>query len=100
MFEWGPQLEKLEKIELETGRTPSALRDRPILDGLAAEVANAYNMLASRRTSGMAANPISLSEISAWIQIFGEPTVPVIAFVELIGTVDQKFLELCSGNRS
>lgn len=96
MFEWGPQYEKLVLIELETGKTPLALQNKPILDGLAAEVANAYNTLASRRTSGMAPNPIALSEISAWVQIFGHPTVALTTFIDLIGVVDQKFLELAS----
>jgi hypothetical protein len=100
MYEWGPELKKLELMEAETGFTPHALQIKPILDGLAAEVANAYNMLAARRTSGMVPNPIALSEISAWIHIFGQPTVPLTLFIELIGVIDQKFLELCSGNRS
>lgn len=87
-------------MELETGITPKALEDKPVLFGFAAEFAQAYNILASRRTSGMAPNPICLSEILAFVGIYGKPTMPIELFVEIIGTMDMKYLELFSGNLS
>lgn len=58
---------------------------------------SAYNILASRRTAGMSLNPIQLSEINAFIQIYGKPTLPVDMFIELIGVMDTRFLELNGG---
>jgi len=85
-------------MELEFNKTPQALLDKPVLFGTAAELAQAYNILASRRTSGMVPNPINLSEILAFVQIYGRPTIAIETFVELIGTMDMKYLELFSGN--
>jgi hypothetical protein len=87
-------------MELETGKTPQALLDKPVLYGVASEIAQAYNVLASRRTSGMMPNPINLSEILAFIQIYGHPNISIDRFVELIGVADMQYLELFSGNRS
>lgn len=85
-------------MELETNITPKALLDKPVLFGTAAELAQAYNILASRRTSGMSPNPINLSEILAFTQIYGRPTIAIELFIELIGIMDMKYLELFSGN--
>lgn len=48
----------------------------------------------------MAPNPIGLSEVLAFVGIYGQPTMPIESFVELIGTMDMKYLELFSGNLS
>lgn len=95
---WGPKAPKLREIELETGLTPQALIDEPKLYGYSTEVANAYNFLASRRTVGMAPNPIQLSEILAYIQVYGQPQLPVDIFMDLLSTMDSKYLEKRSGN--
>jgi len=90
----------LESIEEQTGVTPKALLDAPKLHGVAKEVSTLYNILASRRTAGFSANPIQLSEIYALISLYGAPTLPIDIFIELIGTMDIKFLELSNGDKS
>lgn len=67
--------------------------------GLAKEMTFAYNVLASRRTSGMAPNPIQLSEILAFMELYGRPSISIDVFVELLGVMDTKYLELKSGDR-
>jgi hypothetical protein len=57
-------------------------------------------VLGSRRSSGMSVNPIPLSEIYAYLQRYGEPLLPVDVFVDLLGAMDLKYLEISSGNKS
>lgn len=85
---WGPQLEKLQRIEQETGQTPRALLDMPRLAGVAKEVADAYDILSPRRTVGMMPGPVSLRDILAYFEIYGPPTIPKPIFVHLIGLMD------------
>lgn len=86
--EWGPQVEKLQVIELETGRTPPALANAPVLSGLTLELVSAFDILSERRNNGVAQNPIQLSEIAAFVNLFGPPSVPISVFVHLIGVMD------------
>lgn len=97
--EWGPQVTKLLEIEQATGSTPQALLDKPVLYGHSVEVAMAYNVLAARRSSGFAPNPISLSDINAYMDRYGEPSIPVDVFIDLVGAMDLKYLELSNGNK-
>lgn len=84
-----------------TGITPQALVDRPKIFGIASEVVDAYNVLAARRTSsGFAMNPLQLSEIMAYLQIVGRPSIPITMFIELLGIMDIRYLELTNGNRT
>lgn len=89
----------LLEIEVQTGNTPKALLDAPALHGVCKELSTAYNILASRRTAGFTANPIQLSEIFSFIQLYGQPSLPIDMFISLIGTMDMKFLELSNGNK-
>jgi len=68
--------------------------------GTCVEIVYAYNVLASKRTSGLASNPIQLSEIEAYLRIYGQPSIPVDVFIDLIGIADLKYLELTNGNES
>lgn len=87
------------RIEEATGRTPKALESAPTIRlAILQEVLTAYNMLASRRTIGMAANPIQLSEIKAYIDIYGPPSIAVDLFIDLVGLMDIKYLELSHGH--
>lgn len=83
----------LEAMETQTGITPQALQNEPELDVTTGEIASAYNLLAARRSYGSGPNPIQLSEILAYVEIFGCPVVGMEAFVELIGVTDVKYLE-------
>lgn len=88
----------MREIELATGITPQALADEPKLYGACVEVAHAYNVLASRRTAGLTSNPIQLSEIEAYLSRYGEPSIPIDIFFDLIGAMDLQYLELSNGN--
>lgn len=99
MHTWGPKLDKLKLIEEATGDTPQAILDSPKLFGYAKEMAESYNILAARRTVGMSPNPIQLSEIEAFFRMYGNPSIGIHTFIELIGTMDSKFLDLSHGNK-
>jgi hypothetical protein len=79
----------LEKIAEATGKAPPALERRPGIFGLAKEIVEAYNVLAGKRTAGMIPNPIQLSEIVAYVQLYGEPSIPMTIFVQLLTVVDE-----------
>lgn len=87
------------EIENATGVTPKALDDEPKLYGICVEMAHIYNTLASRRTCGFTPNPIQLSEIDVYLRIFGGPSIPVDVFLDLIGMMDVKYLELSNGDK-
>lgn len=61
------------------------------------EIGHAYNVLSARRTMGFAANPIPLSEINAYLSIYGPISVPVDLFIDLLGAMDLIYLELTNG---
>ena len=46
----------------------------------------------------MGLNPIQLSEILAYIQLYGPPAMELSMFIELLGVTDTKFLDLENGN--
>lgn len=95
---WGAQRKKLQAIS-EAGITPRALLEEPAVEGLAAEICWSYNILAKRRTSGVAPNPIQLSEIRAFIDLYGMPSCGIEVFEALIWAMDVKELE-SYGNKS
>lgn len=90
----------MREIELATGVTPQALLDEPKTYGYCIEVIQAYNVLSAKRTSGMALNPIQLSEIYAYLRRYGEPLLPEDIFMDLLSAMDLKFLEMSHGNKS
>lgn len=95
--EWGPKIPKLREIEQATGVTPPAILDEPQLYGPCVELAYAYNVLASKRSFGLSPNPIQLSEINAFLDRYGEPSIPIDVFIDLMGRMDCKYLELSHG---
>lgn len=90
--EWGPKVRKLIEIEQATGKTPQALIDAPVAYGLERELTLAYNFLAARRSVGFSANPIPLSEIHSYVEIFGPPPMPMSVFIDLLGIMDIEYL--------
>lgn len=94
---WAASYDKLVEIESNTGVTPKALEERPVLDPTSLEVLRAYKILDATRTYGLSMNPVQLSEMRAYIDLFGLPPVPVDVFVKLIGTLDQRHVGLRSG---
>jgi len=85
-------------MEEDTGVTPDALLKMPRIFGAASDVVDAYKVLSRTRSAGMVPNPIQLSEILAYFELFGKPCLPVDMFIDLIGVMDSKYLELSSGN--
>lgn len=83
----------------EAGVTPPALLNKPTLMSTEHEVARAYDVLGARRSIGLTVGPIQLSEIVAFVQLYGEPSIPMDIFIELIGSMDTKYLELQGGNK-
>lgn len=92
MTEWGPKVKKLVEIEQASGKTLDALNEVPVTYGLERELVLAYNFLASRRSVGFTANPIPLTEIQSYIQIFGPPIMPMDVFIDLLGMMDMEYL--------
>lgn len=84
----------LREIEAASGKTPQALEDAPSLVSTTQEVVTAFGILSNKRAVGMVANPILLSEIEAYIKLFGPPSLPIPIFVEMIGLMDSKYLQL------
>ena len=46
----------------------------------------------------MALNPIQLSEIKAYLDIYGTPVVGQEVFIDLVGLMDMHYLELVNGD--
>jgi hypothetical protein len=66
-----------------------------VLNGTLEDVVHAYRVLAVRRiNNGFSASPIPLSEIKAYIDLFGMPIVGLQMFVDLITIMDQEYLSL------
>lgn len=68
---------------------PGALRERPVLDATCSEMVEAFRILSRHRTVGFEVNPIQLSEIRAFIEIYGEPSMTVPIFIELLSLMDE-----------
>jgi len=56
------------------------------------EYITAFDMLASRRTNGMSPNPISLTDVQAYVELFGCSNPR--DFVKFIILMDVVFLEV------
>jgi hypothetical protein len=82
------------KLSEERGELVSALQKKPKLDPICEEVGAAFVVLSSRRQWGLSPNPVPLSEILAYIDLFGVPAVGVETFALLIGIMDSKALEI------
>ena len=91
---WGPHIEALQGIAEQTGVTPEALENIPQIPEPYEEYRSAFILLSSRRAVGMAACPITLADIQAYVELFGEPSFGVPTFVSIITLLDAKYLEL------
>lgn len=68
---------------------PGALRERPVLDATCSEMVEAFRILSRHRTVGFDVNPIQLSEVRAFIEIYGEPSMGAQVFIELLSLMDE-----------
>lgn len=82
------------------GLHPRALQNRPELGPVEEELQRAFNILGSRRTGEFGKNPIQLSEIRSYVELFGSPQMPMWMFVELLGRMDKALRNLADGNKS
>lgn len=88
-MEWGDKEEFLEDLE-DKGLNPQALNSKPILNDWMQEYIIAFDILSSRRSIGFSLNPISMSDILAYIQIYS--TNDIDSFVKFIIIMDSTFL--------
>ena len=79
-------------MEEATGKTPQALLDVPQCYGYERDVILAFNRLTHKRSIGMVANPIPLSEYKAYIDVFGAPQIPLDVFFKLLEIMDAEYL--------
>lgn len=71
--------------------TPKALENKPPYYGWMREYLQAFNTLSSTRQYGMGPNPITLTEILAYLQIWG--TDDRVEFIAYILKMDSAFLD-------
>jgi hypothetical protein len=94
LYKWGPREEALRAMA-EDGMDVPALKSKPEVPLILAEVIQAYRILDLGRTgTGFGPNPISLSEVKAYFDLVGSPYIEMPIFLELIGRADRKHLEL------
>jgi len=59
------------------------------------EYCTAFVLLSSRRGIGMsAANPIALTDIKSYIDLFGVPAYGTFVFVDMMTKMDSKYIQL------
>lgn len=90
-MEWGDKLDFLEELE-ESGLTPKALENRPVMHEWMKEYTTGFSILSSTRQYGMGPNPIQLSEILAYLKLYGAEDME--AFIENILLMDASFLSV------
>ncbi len=81
MIQWGPKAgqrisdaEFLEKIARETGKTPTAVATRPLLNVLEMPCFDAFLVLhGGRGSTGFGPAPIALTEIQAYAELMQIP---------------------------
>lgn len=89
--EWGDSLDFLYDLE-SSGINPKALQNMPVLHDWMKEYLHAFRRLNRTRTYGMSANPISLSEIYAYIKLYG--VYDQEAFIDYILQMDPVYMEV------
>lgn len=74
----------------DSGLSPQSLEDKPDLHEWMVEYLNGFEVLNRTRQMGMGIQPIQLSEILAYLQIFG--TLDAERFVTHVVTMDSAYL--------
>jgi hypothetical protein len=69
---------------------PLALKNRPPCYGWMGEYLKAFNVLSSSRQYGMGPNPIQLTEILAYIELFG--TSDKMSLIQYVLRMDEAYL--------
>lgn len=87
--DWGDSLEFLEEVA-NAGGDPPALRNRPDKDPWMQEYLTAFSILNQTRSYGMGPNPITLTELLAYIKVY-EP-LDQVQFIGYILLMDATYL--------
>lgn len=89
---WGAQREFLEDMARRDGAEPKALSNRVEVSPVLSFYYEAFIVLSSSRTVGMATNPIPLSEMLAYCDLYGLDGDERHDFVYLIQSLDREYL--------
>lgn len=90
-MQWGDRLDFLYDLE-SSGVSPKALENRPELHDWMKEYLYAFRKLNRTRPMGMGVNPISLTEIKAYLDLYGASDQE--AFIDYILEMDAAFLDV------
>ena len=82
----------------QSGHLPESLATKPDMHSWMIEYFGAFKLLSSRRQVGMVANPISLVDIQAYINLYG--ATDLREFVEFITMMDSTYLKYLSDKAS
>lgn len=97
-MEWGDKAEWLIEVsQEENDPLPPAILNKPELPLYLSEVWRAFWILNSSRQSGFSIQPIQLSEIKAYFDIYGK-VEDIDAFIEYIKHLDILFMKKVSKN--
>jgi hypothetical protein len=93
---WGDKEKFLRGLE-ERGEAVPALQNKPELDEFLIPYWKAFQVLSSSRQIGMGIGAIPLTEIEAYMRIYGiEDQEEREDMVYLIGEMDRVFIEYCN----
>ena len=94
-MEHGPFIDRYEKIELDTGETPSALLSRPVLvlasHAMILQCFMTLHMM--RKSNGFSPNPITLREIIDYQEMFGRLPIDKDLLLMIVKQCDEAALE-------
>lgn len=94
MSEWGEHLPALRQLEAR-GRKVTALESMPTLHPDVGAVWSAFADLSNSRTVGFDANPIAISEITAWLDMHGVRDQDTrLEWFDLIRHLDRTYLAM------
>lgn len=77
---------------------PPALESKPVIHQWMHEYVSAFNLLHKTRSYGMTANPISLSEILAYLKLYGSSDTE--AFVQYVTEMDASYLAVINEEKT
>jgi len=91
--EWGQYLPQIISKHKQGDDLPAFVERMPVLPDSLHWVRDAFSTLAASRNIGMAAGPIPLSEIEAYVRLFGLVDDDLERFVHLIYAMDGAWLK-------
>lgn len=90
----------LEMVWVKTKVEPTALENQPSLPGWLAEYYKAFRILSTRRHRSMdGLQPISLTDVLAYVEMFGTIDDDLDTFVGHVIRMDSTFLKFVASNK-